>query len=203
MMYFDDGSLDRAWFHLLNAGPHAPGWIDILGIAGAVGLIYLVPVFLAAAWLWGRSQRRSGLLAAFVAIWLGVGINQLIGLFLFEPRPFMLHLGRTLLAHAPNSAFPSDHVTVLTALAVTLLLRRDWRTWGAGFTLSAVVVGWARIFVGVHWPFDILGAFVVGTLAALITAVGWRVGGEPVTRWGEDIYRRLLAPVIARGWIRG
>jgi undecaprenyl-diphosphatase len=202
-MHFDDSSLDRAWFYLLNAGSHAPGWLDTLGVTSAIGLIYLVPVFLVVAWLWGHPQGRSGFLAAFIAIWLGVGINQLIGLFLFEPRPFMLHIGRILLVHSPNNAFPSDHVTVLTALAVTLLLRREWRSWGAGFVLLAVVVGWARVFVGVHWPFDILGAFGVGTLAALITAGGWRTGGKPVTRWVEGIYRRVFAPAIARGWIRG
>ena len=199
-MAFDVNPLDRSWFHLLNAGPHTPDWLIWIGIVAAVGLIYLVPLYLIGCWLWGRPQWRSGLLAALVASWIGIGINRLITVFLFEPRPFALHLGRTLLHYTADSGFPSDHVTILTAMAVTLLLKK--RRWGIVFAFLAVLVGWARVFVGVHWPFDILGAFAVGTVAGLLTSMVWYYWGEPLTRSSGAVYRALFASLIRRGWIR-
>lgn len=199
-MAFDADCLDRSWFHLINAGAHTPDWLIGTGIVAAAGLIYLVPLYLVVGWFWGRAQWRSGLLAAFAASWLGVGINRLIAVFVFEPRPFALHVGRVLLHHPPDSAFPSDHVTILSAMAVTLLLQKQ--RWGLAFILLAVFVGWARIFVGVHWPFDILGAFAVGMIAGLLTHASWRYLGSPVTRSSETIYRRLFALPIRWGWIR-
>jgi undecaprenyl-diphosphatase len=111
-------------------------------------VIYLIPLLLAGMRLWGNeAQRRWAIRACLVAM-PGVGANQLIGLVWQHPRPFMIGLGDTFLPHAPDSSFPSDHVTVFSGIALTLLL--GGARWLGGLVLLAsVAVAWARVFVGV------------------------------------------------------
>jgi undecaprenyl-diphosphatase len=112
-----------------------------------------------------------------------------------------LGLGHTFLPHAPDSSFPSDHVTVLSGMALTLLL--GGARWLEVLTLLAgTAVAWARVFVGVHFPLDMLGAAAVTCLAYSLIAPLWHFAGSVVTRWAIVIYRQLLAWPIDRGWLR-
>lgn len=72
-----------------------------------------------------------------------------------------------LLAHDPTSSFPSLHATFLFSMAFALLLQKGSR----GIALFVMLLGgataWARIFVGVHYPLDMAGAFLTACLAAV------------------------------------
>jgi len=108
------------------------------------------------------------------------------------------------MAHVPDPSFPSDHATVFFALGVTLL-RSPWRPLGVLVLLFGVAVGWARVYLGVHFPFDIVGSLAV---AVLSSSLAWRMlasswFGPWLLDSVEVIYRRLFAPAIAKGWIRG
>jgi undecaprenyl-diphosphatase len=62
-------------------------------------------------------------------------------------------------------------------------------------------VAWARVFVGVHFPLDMVGAVAVAIVAFLLIAPLWRLLGASVTRSLVAVYRRLLAWPIGRGWL--
>jgi len=81
-----------------------------------------------------------------------------------HPRPFMIGLGHTLIPHAADSSFPSDHATVLFAVSLTLLLGRATVP-GLAVLLAGFCVAWARIFLGVHFPLDMIGAAAVAGIA--------------------------------------
>jgi membrane-associated phospholipid phosphatase len=66
----------------------------------------------------------------------------------------------------------------LVAVALPFLLNRHWKL-GAILACLALLGGVARVFVGVHWPVDILGGVVVGTVGGII---GWKVT-EKGGRW--------------------
>jgi undecaprenyl-diphosphatase len=138
---------------------------------------------------------------AFVTILLALLINQAIGWVVFFPRPSMIGIGYTYLAHAADSTFPSDHATVLFAAAVAYrILYRHGSA--AAFAIAAVIVGWARIYLGVHFPADILGAVVVAIAAGSATSLVTTRFVLPSLRFFEAVYRALFARLIERGWVR-
>src|ERR1035437_1502787 len=103
-------ALNRAFFLSINAGPGTATWLLNSAIFIADNLIYLIPTLLLVLWLWGDERKRNLALRSCLVAMLGVGVNQIIGLFWQHPRPFMIGLGQTWIAHAADSSFASDHV---------------------------------------------------------------------------------------------
>lgn len=124
--------------------------------------------------------------ACLLAIAFNLGIEHVI----FEPRPFVTHVVHLLVAHPADDSFPSDHTAVSFALAgmmlftlpsllvtawqqrVVLQQSQGWKRlllplllMGLAL-LMACSIGFARVFVGVHYPDDILGGMLSGLLAA-------------------------------------
>ena len=193
-------AFNQALFLKLNATPSTPASQIDLARFIADYVIYLVPLSLVAIWLSGDERRRDTALRACCVASLALGINQLIALVWPHPRPFVLGIGHTFLDHAPDSSFPSDHATIFASIALTLLLD-GVRRYGVVILLSGLVVAWARVFVGVHFPFDMAGAVAVAGVAFMLIAPLWRWLGASLTRALIAVYRKLLAWPIERGWL--
>jgi undecaprenyl-diphosphatase len=137
--------------------------------------------------------RRAAVLWTAVACVLAYGLNLLIEQVIFEPRPFVSHTVHLLVTHAADGSFPSDHAAwsfaVVGMLAFALFSlggsagqRRNAGSQSAStrpllrlpllFLLVALiiacVIGYARVFVGLHYPGDILGGAVDGLIAAAV-----------------------------------
>jgi undecaprenyl-diphosphatase len=194
-------SLNRSLFLQINGGADTPVWLLHIAVGVADDLIYAIPLLLLGFWLWGGRTRRSLAIKACLVALLGVAANQVIGHVWPHPRPFMIGLGHAWIRHAPDSSFPSDHLTVFAGVGVTLLFGGA-AEWAAVALLVGLCVAWARVFLGVHFPLDMVGAFGVAILAyAGITPV-WHKAGAPLTNAAERLYQRLLAYPIAAGWLR-
>jgi len=193
-------TFNQSLFLAINASSSMPRWQIDAAIAIADYLIYLVPLMLAALWLSGGKRQRETAVRACCVAMLALGFNQLIGLVYMHPRPFMIGLGHTFVAHAPDSSFPSDHATVFASVALTLLCARMWRR-GALMLLTGLAVAWARVFVGVHFPLDMAGAVIIACAAFVIVMPLWSRAGESLTRALIAVYRKVLAWPIAQGWI--
>jgi undecaprenyl-diphosphatase len=129
-------------------------------------------VALAALIAWGthRPILPIGILAA-ACVWGADGISHLLKLAMNRPRPYvaMPHL-HTLIARPGSDSFPSSHATTAFAGAVVLsfLLPRLWPI----FAIGAVLVAYSRLYVGVHYPTDVLAGAIVGAaVAGLVIAV--------------------------------
>lgn len=195
-------NLNLQLFSLMNAGATVGDWEMRFAVFAAEYLIYAIPLSLVCLWLWGDSKQRSYLLLAAAVAFLALFVNQLVGLVWFHPRPSMLGIGHTFLAHALDSSFPSDHMTVFWAVGLTLLCNVATRLIGLCTMAAAIAVAWTRIFLGVHFPFDMLGAMAISTtcLIILIPIRPWLARG--LLPLAEKLYRTLLAKPIQLGWIR-
>ncbi|CDZ76078.1 Putative undecaprenyl-diphosphatase YbjG [Legionella massiliensis] len=158
--------LNLLWFADINAGAYLHGYQLWLSIFIAKYLIIFIFMALAAMWLWGTSEHRNTLLWAFCAVLIASGLSWLIGHFWYHPRPFVMGIGHTYLNHAPDSSFPSDHTTVLCTISFVFLWREAVKSIvGSLLLISTACIAWARIYVGVHFPFDIIGAVFVALVA--------------------------------------
>ncbi len=167
----------------------------------AGGLIFFIPLLLAGLWLWGGDVRRQTALKAAVVTALSLGVNGIIGCVWFHPRPEALQLGHTYIPHALNASFPSDHATIFIAVGLALLSAQT-RLFGIIVLVAGIGVGWARIFLGIHFPLDMLGAVIVAGAVYGGVSFFWGRCGERIATPLVSVYRIVLAPLIARGWIR-
>ena len=158
-------------FQLINAAPGLEGWRLFVATAVAEWLIYLVPLGMSVAWLRGDTSTRIELLQMLLATLIALGFAQVLSLLWPQPRPFALHLGTQYLAHSSDPGLPSDHVTVFWTLALASLATRRLAVWGFPLLSTGMLVGWARVYLGVHFPFDIIGAMPVA-LAGAAAAYG-------------------------------
>lgn len=157
----------------------------------------------AVLWLWGNPANRTGLLLAFCGAEIALAFNQIIALLWYHPRPFAVSAGHTLVEHVADSSFPSDHVTFIAAIGMGLLAWTHTRWAGSLVLVAAVPVAWSRLFLGVHFPLDMLGAIPVAAAGVLAVAPFRRwTGGKAMPKVVEPIYRRLFALPIGRGWVR-
>ncbi|PMS21215.1 undecaprenyl-diphosphatase [Trinickia dabaoshanensis] len=193
--------LNRALFLAIDATPATPAWCIAVASFVANGLIWSVPLILIALWLSADPERREAALQACGLALAALGVNQAIGLMWQHPRPFMIGLGHTFLAHAPDSSFPSDHATVFAAITIVLFARRMKRL-GTVTLVGGLAVAWARVFLGVHFPLDMIGAVCVALAVHALLSPVWTRVGPSLTQWAVAAHRRVLATPIRRGWLR-
>lgn len=112
---------------------------------------------------------------------LAIGLAALLADSATKPlvarhRPFMSYTGFELMAKPQrSSSFPSTHAA--GAFAGAVALGRVFPELRVGFWIAAGLVAFARVYVGVHYPLDVIGGAVVGLAAAAFAMGGtrWRV----------------------------
>lgn len=195
--------LNRSLFLLMNADlQSAPAAIGLATLF-AEWLIYGIPLLLAGMWLWGRPDDRRVAFTTALSVAFALVCNQVISSGWPHPRPFMIHLGHVFLAHAPEASFPSDHVTVFLTSSMSFFYGGQ-RKAGAGIVLLGVLVGFSRVYLGVHFPFDIVGscAVALGSSWFIGAALTHSKRGEHALQLLEALYRRTFAVPIVKGWVR-
>ena len=159
-------NLDWNLFLALNQFAGRSPILDAAAILFAEYAIVLFPVLLVALWFLPapadvRRAREQRVVNAAIALVGALAAAHIIGLLFYRARPFVAHAVTQLIAHAPDSSFPSDHTTLAFTLIVALwfVLGRTRWLWAA----LGVLIAFARVFVGVHYPTDVLGGAMLGT----------------------------------------
>jgi len=195
-------NFNQTIFLMLNAPEHPGSLLLTIATLLADYAIWVVPFTIGLGWLRGGEHTRKILLEATVSGLAGLLMNQIIGLAWQHPRPLMIGLGHTLIPHAADSSFPSDHVTLLLAVAFTFLKHRSLRMAGLSLALLGLPVAWARIYLGVHFPLDMVGAALVAMLSAWL-AFRERRRYLPITySIAQRVHRICFGKLIQMGWVR-
>ena len=146
----------------------------------ANGPLMLTVVLLAAMLMFPRRAMRVPALKAAGAAAMALLANLATGLVWDRARPFAAGVGQAWVSHAATGSFPSGHLTAQWVVAGMLLLDQRTRAWGIGIALFGLPMAWARIYLGVHYPGDMLGALAMGGLAMLSGWLWLRASTPPV-----------------------
>ncbi len=148
-----------------------PRWIGLpLEIVMQSGTRWVFVVV--AAFLIGVGRVRLGLTVAVAGAVAWIASRLLKDVF-DRPRPTMGDIGRPLREAADGFAFPSSHATIATALVVTVVAglggapRARQIAVGVG-ALVVVATCLSRLYVGAHWPLDVVAGVALGVVAAAV-----------------------------------
>ncbi|TFZ01660.1 phosphatase PAP2 family protein [Ramlibacter rhizophilus] len=161
--------------------PLGPGWVEELGrdftALGGVGVLACITLAVAGYFRIQRLHRAMWLM--LVAVGGGLVLSTLLKMGFDRPRPELVPHGSIVY----TASFPSGHsmMAAVTYLTLAVLLARvQERMAVKSYVLTVAVlvtlaVGTSRVYLGVHWPTDVLAGWTVGAAWALFV---WLV-----TRW--------------------
>jgi undecaprenyl-diphosphatase len=156
------------------ADPIGPRWVEEMfrDFTALGGVSVIVFITLGAAGYLALLRKHRTVLLLAIAVGGGLLINTLLKLGFDRPRPDLVPHG----AYVYTASFPSGHAMLATATYLTLgaLLARvlpDRRTKFFVLTMAVVLcllVGFSRVYLGVHWPSDVAAGWMIGAAWALI-----------------------------------
>ncbi|MFD2079654.1 undecaprenyl-diphosphatase/undecaprenyl-diphosphatase [Actinopolymorpha cephalotaxi] len=188
---------DPAWFRAVNAFSRATGWLHAPITAYAKFGVVLFALLL--LWGWWTARGTSDLARVAAALWapvgmlVAVGLNQPIVHGVHEARPYtaLPHV-LVLVSRSTDASFPSDHATMAGAVAAGLFLVS--RRLGLVGLLAALVMAFARVYVGAHFPGDVLAGLLVG---AAVSVIGFALCRRPLVWLVDTLARTPLRPLLS------
>lgn len=170
---------DRSFFDAINTFARHTGWLHSPTLAYASYGVVVFAGLLLAGWWMARGTGEQTKVAA--ALWtplgamLALAINQPIVNGVREARPYTVNPHILVLAHrSTDYSFPSDHAVMAGAVAGGLLLVN--RRLGLLAALAALLMAFARVYVGAHWPGDVVVGLALG---AVVTIGGFKIIERP------------------------
>lgn len=183
-------SLDVAVFHFINGG--LSSWLgdQVWPVLTDYDKILTVRILLVAAWLLlvakgGKRGRTAALLLIAVLFVSDQFSSFVVKPLVLRDRPCHLVNGTPAVADVHllvgcggGKSFPSSHA--VNNFAVATMFALFYRKWRYAFYGWAAVIALSRVFVGVHYPSDILGGAIIGSVLAFLMVRGW---GGITRRW--------------------
>lgn len=147
---------------------------------------------------WWQARAEGDLRQMATVVWAGAGalvavaFNQPLGSAIARARPFTaMPQAHVLISRSQDFSFPSDHAVAAGAVAAGLFLAR--RRLGSVAVVAALVMAFARVYVGAHYPGDVVAGLLVG---AAVTVVGSLVVVAPLEAALAAVARSRVGVVV-------
>lgn len=146
-------------------------------------------------YLWFIGNKQLGIEKRYTAMYtifssaIALVINAIIHLVYYHPRPFVTHHVHQLVPHTVDSSFVSDHAVLVFAIAWTFIMRNE--RFKYPIFIWAIVVGISRIYVGVHYPFDVIGSALLScATSGIVLYLSAKL--EPLVQLMFRLYNQLI-----------
>ena len=191
--------MDRHLYRWMNAladhTPWAHGALRLYADAGVAVFAVLLLVAYLDARRAGDARRVAGACWSGAAVLAALGIAQVIGGAVGRLRPYAVMADVHVLVHRTTDVtFPSDHATMAGAAAAGLWLVD--RRWGRPAAVAAVLMAVTRVYVGAHYPSDVVAGLALG---AAVAVAGHRLVVPTAARFVAGLARTPLRPAVAAG----
>ena len=147
--------LDVFIFDKINGLANVSKILDWFGIFLADYFPYILGAILVLLFIWKKN--RLMVISVGISVFLSrIVIAEILKLVIHRARPNM----------ADFRSFPSGHAAIFFAVAMAVYFYN--KKLGIWFFIAAIIIGVARIFVGVHWPSDVLAGAMIGIISGII-----------------------------------
>lgn len=156
---FDDAVLQ--WLHSYASPALDTFFITLTTLGGIVGVIVFTTVLLG---VYIAQHRRRDAVFLFMSVAGSTAANIVLKAAFHRDRPSLWHQAVV----EQSFSFPSGHAMASAALVVCLILlywntAKRWLVLGVG-ALFVILIGISRLYLGVHYPSDILGGWLVSSM---------------------------------------
>jgi undecaprenyl-diphosphatase len=152
--------MDVAITQWLNAYAGSSTVLDLIMIGASDFGIPLLVLLVVIQW-WSIENRpyvRHTCVTAGLAFLIGLGLNQIVLLFIHRVRPYDAGVTNLIIGPSSDWSFPSDHATASLAIAATFLLH-GFRRRGLTLLIGALLICMSRVYVGIHYASDVAGGW--------------------------------------------
>ncbi|MBE7117753.1 undecaprenyl-diphosphatase [Bacillus paranthracis] len=131
-------------------------------------MVYILALIILTYWFIGSRKSRMMVIQAMVAFVIAEVIGKIAGKFHLNYQPFaVLPDVNKLVDHAVDNSFPSDHTILFFSICFSFSLVRKKAGWL--WLILAFCVAISRIWVGVHYPFDVAVGALIGCISAVFS----------------------------------
>ncbi|WJI10480.1 phosphatase PAP2 family protein [Methanobacterium sp. CWC-01] len=161
------------WFYNINWGLDNSIFDLIMPLISTLGSVYGWTIFCIVIYIFGDKFGKKVALLALIALFVTNIIVIFLKYVVAEPRPFLTLPNVDLLVPVDGQSFPSGHTASSFAAATVIGLKYHVKSKGRLYWLVyplfifAFLVGISRIYVGVHYPYDVIIGALLGTICAL------------------------------------
>lgn len=195
---FDGSQIDgSSYTDVTNFARDTPWLNGILTAYSSYG-VGLFAVLIVVAWWAARRADATAMTAALavpVAAVLAYVVSAVVKVVVAEPRPCFAYPTDFLLESCPapsDYAFPSNHSVVVAAMTIALVFVS--RRLALVAAVAAVLMGFTRVYVGAHYPHDVLAGLLIGVVIGYLTAVAARRYGTPLV---DKLVDTPLRPLLS------
>ncbi|MDM5193802.1 undecaprenyl-diphosphatase [Bacillus hominis] len=156
-------------------------------------MVYILSLIIIAYWFTGSRKSRMMVIQAMVAFVIAEVIGKIAGEFHLNYQPFAVlpHVNK-LVDHTVDNSFPSDHTILFFSICFSFWLVRNKTRWL--WLILAFCVAISRIWVGVHYPFDVAIGALIGCISALLSY--WLVPKFSFIKQLLTLYERVEKHVL-------
>jgi undecaprenyl-diphosphatase len=173
-------ALARQWV-VTHRVPGLDGFMWTLSAIGRAGFVFLIIALVMAV----RRHRVADFILVVLAVTLAAAVtDQVVKPLVNRPRPFIVMAGAPVIGGRPNDAsFPSGHAS--NAFAGAVALSNVAPSAAVIWWTLAVAIAYSRVYLGVHYPGDVMAGALVGIGCALIVIrVRSALHRTGVRKWG-------------------
>ena len=183
---------------MINSWAGYSSFLDDIMLVVTNSVPYIAIAILLFLWFSGKNkqilERRRTVIYAALSSAMALLVNSIIHLVYYHPRPFVVHHVHLLVHHAADSSFVSDHAVLVFAIAWTFLMRNEQIKYLV--FIWATIVAISRIYIGVHYPVDVIGSALLAFGTSLLV-IHYLKKWEPVMQFMFRLYdlvaKRLMA----------
>ncbi len=150
-------------FRLINGLAYKNIFLDKIMMFSSKYITYIYGLIIFLYFIYGviKNNRKVKYMAIsiFILLLINISISYIIGLVYYVPRPFVGNKVNLLYPHSTSSSFPSSHA--IGVMTIALGIRNRVKKFGYSLILISILVGISRVYVGHHYPSDVIAGFII------------------------------------------
>ena len=166
--------IDILIFYIINLNLQNPVFDVLMPLISSVGYFSIWIFVCVLLFIFGGKKGRNVALVCIVALVFGYFLTEILKHLVVRPRPYAMLEGVRVLAYIDGSSWPSGHTVASFIGAIIIGRSYSFKIRGRNCKLVypllvfAFLVGFSRVYNGVHYPFDVISGALIGTFCALV-----------------------------------